>query len=137
MLRWMCLAHAPTVKQWQVVITDGEIERDVLEEYKPLTSPDGVNNWTTHGRYTVFFRRVSGQREVWVETPVTHFSVKSPAKRIDKGTEGQSYYYGDLGGRRWGFKGPSSVPVVRFGNNTEASDARFPSGCVRQCRCWS
>ena len=105
------------------VITDEEIERDVLEAYRPLTSPDGVNDWTTHGEYSVVFRRVQAPREVWVETPVTHFSVKSNAKKIDKGAEGQSYYYGNLGGWRWGFKGRSSVPVVRFGNNTQASYA--------------
>ena len=120
----------------QVVITDEEIERDVLEAYRPLTSPDGVNDWTTHGEYSVVFRRMQAQREVWVETSVTHFSVKSNAKKIDKGAEGQSYYYGDLGGRRWWFRGQSSVPVVHFGNNTKASDALFLCGCLRQCRCW-
>ena len=106
-----------------MAVTDEEIERDVLEAYTPLTSPDGVNNWTKHGSYSVVFRRVLGQREVWVETPVKYFSVKSNAKKIDKAAKGQSYYIGDLGGWRWGFKGQSSVPIVRFGNNTKASDA--------------
>lgn len=113
----------------QVVITDEEIERDVLEVYRPLTSSDGVNNWTTHGPYSVVFRRLRGQREVWVETPVTHFSVKSNAKKIDRAAKGQDYYYRDLGGWRWGFKGRSSVPIVRFGNNTTVSEP-FLCGCT-------
>lgn len=104
-----------------MVITDEEIESDVLEAYRPLSSPDGVDNWTTLGKYSVVFRRLLGQREVWVETPVHHFSVTANAKKVDKGGKNQSYYYGDLGGLRWWFKGRSSAPRVRFGNTTEAS----------------
>ncbi|CAN0404888.1 unnamed protein product, partial [Ectocarpus sp. 8 AP-2014] len=63
--------------------------------------------------------RLLGEREVWVETPVNHFSVFSNAMKTDKGGKNQSYYYGDLGGLMWRFKGRSSVPKVRFGNETK------------------
>eukprot|EP00752_Nemacystus_decipiens_P006258 g5643.t1 len=109
----------------QVVITDEEIQRDVLEAYRPLSSPDGVKNWTALGAYTVVFRRLLGQREVWVETPVHHFSVTASAKKVDKGGKNQSYYYGDLGGLRWRFKGRSPAPRVRFGNTTKGNCATF------------
>ena len=108
-----------------MVITDEEIEHDVLEAYRPLSSPDGVGNWTSLGAYSVVFRRRLGQREVWVETPVHHFSVTANAKKVDKGGKNQSYYYGDLGGLRWWFKGRSSAPRVRFGNTTEARGCSF------------
>lgn len=109
----------------QVFISDEEIERDILEAYRPLSSPDGVRNWTTIGPYSVIFRRLLGQREVWVETPVYHFSVTANAKKVDKAGKDQSYYYGDLGGLRWWFKGRSSSPRVRFGNTTKASKYSF------------
>ena len=104
----------------QVVITDEEIERDILEAYRPLASPDGVESWTVLGTYSVVFRRSLGQREVWVETPLYHFSTTANAKKIDKAGKNQSYYYADLGGLRWWFKGRSSAPRVRFGNTTKA-----------------
>lgn len=113
-----------------MVIADEEIERDVLEAYRPLSSPDGVDNWTSLGKYTVVFRRLHGQREVWVETPVYHFSVTANAMKNHNGGKGQSYFYGDLGGLRWRFKGRSSAPKVRFGNTTEARSVLF-------CRCSS
>ena len=103
-----------------MVISDEEIERDVRETYRPLSSPDGVKNWTSLGPYSVVFRRLLGQREVWVETPVYHFSITANAMKIDKGGKNQSYYYADLGGRRWWFKGRSPAPRVRFGNTTKA-----------------
>ena len=111
------MAHACMT---QVVITDEEIERDILEVYRPLSSPDGVENWTILGKYSVVFRRRLGQREVWVETPVLHFSVTANAMKVDKGKKDQSYYYGDLGGLRWWFKGRSSTAKIRFGNTTKA-----------------
>ena len=104
----------------QVVITDEEIERDILEAYRPLSSPDGVGNWTCIGPYSVVFRLELGQRGVWVETPVYHFSVTANAMKVDKAAKNQSYYYADLGGLRWPFKGRSSAPRVRFGNTTKA-----------------
>lgn len=104
----------------QIVVTDEEIERDILEAYRPLSNPDGMENWTCIGPYSVVFRRLLGQREVWVETPVYHFSTTANAMKVDKAARNQSYY-GDLGGlRRW-FKERSSAPRVRFGNTTEAS----------------
>ncbi|CAM9472731.1 unnamed protein product [Ectocarpus fasciculatus] len=109
----------------QVAISDEEIERDVLKTYTPLTSPDGVEDWTTLGPYSVMFRRQLGEREVWVETPVNHFSVTANAMKTDKGAKNQSYYYGDLGGLRWWFKGRSRVPKVRFGNTTKEHCATF------------
>lgn len=104
----------------EVVIADEEIERDILEAYRPLSSPDGVENWTMLGPYSVVFRRLHGQRAVWVETSVYHFSVTANAMKVDKGRKDQSCYYGDLGGLRWWFKGRSSAPRVRFGNTTKA-----------------
>lgn len=103
-----------------MAITDEEIEHDILEAYRPVSSPDGVEAWTTLGPYSVAFRRLLGQREVWVETPVHHFSVIANAMKVDKARQNQSYYYGDLGGLRWWFKGRSSAPRVRFGNTTKA-----------------
>ncbi|CAM9227605.1 unnamed protein product [Ectocarpus sp. 12 AP-2014] len=108
----------------QVAVSDEEIEHDVLQTYRPLTSPDGVEDWTTLGPYSVIFRRPLGEREVWVETPVNHFSVTANAMKTDKGGKNQSYYYGDLGGLMWRFKGRSSVPKVRFGNTTKARELR-------------
>ncbi|CAM9423661.1 unnamed protein product [Ectocarpus fasciculatus] len=109
----------------QVLVSDEEIERDVLKTYRPLTSPDGVEDWTTLGPYSVIFRRQLGEREVWVETPVNHFSVTANAMKTDKGAKNQAYYYGDLGGLRWWFKGRSRVPKVRFGNTTKEHYATF------------
>ncbi|CAN0237418.1 unnamed protein product [Scytosiphon promiscuus] len=109
----------------QVFIEDEEIERDILEAYRPLSSSDGVENWTTLGPYSVIFRRLLGQREVWVETPVYHFSVTTNAMKVGKASKNQSYYYGDLGGLRWWFKGRSSAPRVRFGNTTKNHYATF------------
>lgn len=103
-----------------MVVNDEEIERDILEVYRPLSSPDGVENWTTLGAYSVVFRQVLRQREVWVETPVNHFSVTANARKIDKAGNNQSYYLADLDGLRWSFKGRSSAPGVRFGNTTKA-----------------
>lgn len=100
------------------VVTDEEIEHDILDTYKPLSSPDGVDNWTCLGPFSVVFRRWLGQREVWVETPVYHFSITANAMNVDKAGN-QSYFYGDLGRSRWSFKGRSSVPRVRFGNTTK------------------
>ncbi|CAN0015811.1 unnamed protein product [Ectocarpus sp. 12 AP-2014] len=65
----------------RVVITDEEIERDIQEAYRPLSSPDGVGSRTTLGPYLVVFRRLLGQREVWVETPVYHFSTIANSKK--------------------------------------------------------
>lgn len=110
-----------------MIIAEEEIERDILEAYRPLSSPDGVKNWTTLGNHSVVFRRLLGQREVWDEAPVYHFSTTANAMKIDKAGKNQSYYYGDLGGLRWWFKGRSSAPKVRFGNTTKA---RF---CFRLC----
>ncbi len=101
-------------------ISDDEIERDILEAYRPVSSPNGVENWTTLGPYSVVFRRILGQREAWVETPVYHFSKIANARKIDKAGKDQSYYLADLGGLRWWFKGSSSAPRVRFGNTTKA-----------------
>lgn len=104
----------------QVVISDEEIEHDILQSYRPLSSPDGVGTWTTLGKYSIAFRRLLGQREVWVETPVHRFSVTANAMKVDKGAKDQSFFYGDLGRLRWWFKGRSSAPRVRFGNATKA-----------------
>ncbi|CBN78661.1 conserved unknown protein [Ectocarpus siliculosus] len=109
----------------QVAVSDEEIERDILKTYRPLTSPDGVGDWTTLGPYSVICRRQLGEREVWVETPVNHLRVFSNAMKTDKGGKNQSYYYGDMGGLRWWFKGRSSVPKVRFGNTTKEHCATF------------
>lgn len=108
-----------------MVIADEEIERDIREVYRPLSSSDGVENWNSLGEYSVVFRPLPGQREVWVETLVHHFSVTTNAMKVDKND--QSYFYRDLGRLRWWFKG-SSAPVARFGNTTEASV--FSAGLV-------
>lgn len=60
--------------------------------------PDGVEDWTSVGKHSLVLRRLLGQREVWVETPVHHFSVTANAMKMDKGRNDQSYYYEDLGG---------------------------------------
>eukprot|EP00903_Cladosiphon_okamuranus_P015149 g14007.t2 len=111
----------------RMVTTDEEIERDILETYRPLTSPDGVDNWTALGKYLVVFLRLLGQREVWVETPVCHFSAEANAIKVVKGGENQSHLCRDVGVlRRW-FKGRSSAPRVRFGNTVKHAQASSES----------
>ena len=110
----------------QVVISDEEIERDIVKAYRPLSSQDGVESWTIVGPYSVVFRRLLGQREVWVETPVYHFSNTANAWAIDKAQKDQSYYLADLGGPRWVFMWRSKAPVVRFGNTTKARETGLP-----------
>lgn len=111
-------------------VEDTDIERYIFESYRPLTSPDGQRDWTVMEPYSVVFRLVEGQREVWAETTLSHFSTKANGIKIkgyDDFKHGDStYYYGDMGGyltRR--FKGGSPTPKVRFGNATR----------VRTCQC--
>eukprot|EP00752_Nemacystus_decipiens_P015533 g13859.t2 len=103
----------------QDVVADEDIEREILETYRTLSSPDGENNWTTLGSNSVVVRRLDGEREVWLETPVYHFSTITKAMKAGKSGNNQSYFYEDLGTSRWGWKGSSSVPKVYFGNTTK------------------
>lgn len=106
------------------MVEESDIEKHILESYRPLTSPDGKHNWTVLEPYIVVFRVVEEQREVWVATPVNHFS-KANGIKI-KGYDDlkhwdPTYYYGDMGGslmRR--FRGQPVAPKVRFGNATKA-----------------
>lgn len=106
---------------------DKDIESHILEAYRPLTRPDGHDDWTVLGPYSVVFRLVDGQREVWAETPLKHFSRVASGVQVDiKGYSDtrhtkKDYYYGSMGGgltRR--IMGQPSTPMVRFGNATEA-----------------
>ena len=117
------------------VVDDRDIERHVLEAYRPLTSPDGVRDWTVLGHYSVLFpTQALGDREVWVEIGLNHFctvanGVKTavvpniPGYRNDKPSE-RPYYTGDIGGLfgmlRRRLKGRTAPPMVRFGNATQA-----------------
>lgn len=107
------------------IVEEADIENHILESYRPLTSPDGKHNWTVLEPYLVVFRMVEEQQEVWVETPITHFSTRANGIKIkgyDDLKHGDStYYYGDMGGslmRR--FRGQPMAPKVRFGNATKA-----------------
>lgn len=115
------------------IVSDKDIEKYVLEVYRPLTSPNGAEHWTVLGPYTVIFRPVLGEREVWVEVALSHFctvthgvkmvAVNIPGYNSNKPSE-QSYYKGDIGGLfgtlRRKIKGKTATPVVRLGNATQA-----------------
>lgn len=110
-------------------VEDSDIERYISESYRPLTSPDGQHDWTVMEPYSVVFRLVQGQREVWAETTLNHFSRKANGIRIkgyDDLKHGDStYYYGDMCGfltRR--IKGASPTPKIRFGNATQVTMCR-------------
>jgi len=121
-------------------MNDEDIKKYVLETYRPLTSPDGKGNWTDMQPLSVLFPpSVDGKRGVWAETAIRHFSFKALAKKTAKkiarntlklartafGLRTKSpYIYGPfipsrttLGG------GGSRKRMVRFGNNTKASDS--------------
>lgn len=119
---------------------DEDIEKYVLETYRPLTSPDGKENWTSMQPFSVLLPPpVHGKQGVWVETALYHFSCKAIAKRIanriprnlvklgrtfiGKRAQKASYIYGrwvptsiKLGG------GDSRKRMVMLGNMTQVSD---------------
>ncbi|CAN0127637.1 unnamed protein product [Scytosiphon promiscuus] len=109
------------------VVEDEDIEKYVLETYRPLTSPNGSEDWTVLEPYSVLFPPpVLGDREVWVETALCHFCFVANAKKVVanamkvEGAETSSYLYDDVGRSRWRLpKGRPSVPRVFFGNVTE------------------
>ena len=107
-------------------VEDSDIENYIIETCSPLTSPDGQHEWTVVGSYTVVFRSVDDEREVWAETPVRHFSKYTNGIRIEGYSDSKhgkrTYYYGDIGGflTRIRRKGASATPKVRFGNATQA-----------------
>eukprot|EP00903_Cladosiphon_okamuranus_P021121 g19402.t1 len=82
-------------------VDDADIETYVMNRTDPLASPDGKQDWTVMEPYSVVFRLVQGQREVWVETTLRHYSTDANGSRIkgyDDFTRGNStYYYGDMG----------------------------------------
>lgn len=108
----------------------------MLETYRPLTSPDGVNDWTVLGHYSVLFPPPALEgREVWVEVALNHFCTVAngvrtaivpniPGYNNDKPSD-RPYYTGDIAGLfgrlRRKLKGGSAPPMVRFGNATQAS----------------
>lgn len=114
------------------VVDNKEIENYVLETYRPLTSRNGLEDWTILGHYSVLFRSVDGDQEVWVETALEHFcdvangvqiiTPSIPGYKSEKRTN-QPYYKGDIGGLfgalRRKVKGASATPMVRFGNATQ------------------
>ena len=113
----------------QVLDNDG-IEKYVLETYRPLTSPNGVEDWTVLRRYTVLVPPpVLGEREVWVETDVHHFCTLANAMKVaERGlakteTKNHSYLYQDVA-TRWRFRVKSHPPVPTFciGNATGARE---------------
>lgn len=112
----------------QQVVDEKDIEKYVLEMYRPVTSPNGMDSWTVLDPFSVLFPPpVAGDREVWVETALFHFctvafamKVAASAMKIE-GAATKSYLYEDVGRSRWRFpKGRPSVPTVFFGNDTKA-----------------
>lgn len=64
---------------------EDDIKKYVLDTYRPLTSPDGKGNWTNMQPFSVLFSPyVDGERGVWVETTLSHFSFKAIATKIVK-----------------------------------------------------
>lgn len=115
------------------MVDDKDIEKYILEMYRPLTSPNGADDWTVQGRYSVVFHPGNGDREVWVETALYHFCTVAngvrtavpniPGYKNDKPST-QSYYKGYIGGlfgmlTRKAGRG-SVTPMVRLGNATQA-----------------
>ncbi|CAN0500557.1 unnamed protein product, partial [Ectocarpus sp. 12 AP-2014] len=67
------------------LIGNEDIKKYVLETYRPLTSPDGKENWTNMQPFSVLFPpSVDGKRGVWVETTLHHFSFKAIAMKISR-----------------------------------------------------
>lgn len=54
---------------------DKIIDWTVRKWYMPLSSPDGTRDWVPLGYYDFKFRHEGKGREVWVETPLQHFSL--------------------------------------------------------------
>ncbi|CAN0080015.1 unnamed protein product [Ectocarpus fasciculatus] len=111
------------------VLDNEGIKKYVLETYKPLTSPNGVENWTVLGQYTVLFPPpVLGEPEVWVETDLHHFCFLANAMILaEKGlaeikTQNHSYLYQDVAsGWRRRVKDHPRVPTFCIGNATEST----------------
>lgn len=107
------------------------IEKYVLETYRPLTSPNGADDWTVLGQYTVRFPPpVLGEREVWVENELHHFcTVANAMKKVaEKGlastaNNNDSYLYQDVGSS-WRRRDKDHPPVPTFciGNATKARE---------------
>lgn len=110
------------------VVDDTDIEKYVLETYRPLTSPNGMDGWAVLNPYSVLFPPpVLGNREVWVEIALCHFCIVANAIKVAdnamkvEGGATKSYLYEDVGRSRWRLpKGRPSVPRVFFGNTTKA-----------------
>eukprot|EP00752_Nemacystus_decipiens_P017613 g15785.t1 len=116
------------------VVDDEDIVKHVLETYRPLTSPDGVKDWTVLGHYSVLVPpRGLVDREVWVEIALTHFCIVAngvntavvpniPGYKHDQPSD-LPYFTGDMAGvfgmLRRRLKGRSAPPMVRFGNATQ------------------
>lgn len=105
-----------------------------------------MEDWTALGPYSVIFRPVLGEREVWVETALNHFCTlangisvhsvdvvpKIPGFKNNMSSD-QPYYKGDIGGLfgvlKRKVKETSATPRVRFGNAIQAraggASARF------------
>lgn len=99
---------------------------------------DGEEHWTALGSYSVVFRPVLGEREVWVETLLNHFCTLAngvgmhsldvvpniPGFKNNSSVD-QPYFKGYIGGLfgvlKRKIKGTSATPVVRFGNAIQAS----------------
>ncbi|CAB1106731.1 unnamed protein product [Ectocarpus sp. CCAP 1310/34] len=123
------------------VVNDEDIEKHILETYRPLTSPDGVGNWTALEPYTVHFRSpVLGGREVWVEIALKHFCTVANGTKTavvpnipgynHKKSGNLPYLKGDIGGlfgplRRKVSREKSARPMVRLGNATQASRTEY------------
>lgn len=98
---------------------------------------DGVEGWTALGPYSVVFRPLLGEREVWVETALNHFCTVANGVDVqcsevvpnipgfkNKTSSHQPYYKGHIGGLfgvlKRKVKGSSATPFVRFGNAIQA-----------------
>lgn len=130
------------------VVDDQDIEKYILETYRPLTSPNGAENWTVLGRYSVHFPPpVLGDREVWVEIAVNHFCTVANGISVavvpnipgyPNKPSNRPYYKKEIGGLfgtlRRKFRDKSATPTVRLGNVTKAR-VRFSVDVFQCCFC--
>lgn len=127
------------------MVSDNDIEKYVLETYRPLMKRDGMEGWTALEPYTVVFRPLLAEREVWVEAALNHFCTVANGVTVqsldvvpnipgfkNNTSSNQPYYRGHIGGLfgvlKRKVKGSSETPVVRFGNAIQARS--FGSKCT-------
>ena len=117
------LSHViPTSRQ----SVDEAIKKTVREWYTPLSSPDGEGDWVSLGPYAVKYRHEGKDREVWVETPLRHFSEVANGFKTNipgykhKEHARDHYYYGDISWLPRRMRSRTANLRVRFGNATQA-----------------